>query len=58
MKITIIIRMDNAAFEEGGEVKRILNDMTRKMDDIVRPGDNGNLRDINGNAVGSWKVEE
>ena len=58
MKITIIIRMDNAAFEEGGEVKRILNDMTRKMDDIVRPGDNGNLRDINGNAVGSWKAEE
>ena len=56
MKITIEINMDNAAFEDEGEVKRILNDMTRKMDDIVRPGDGGNLRDINGNTVGKWIV--
>ena len=58
MKITITINMDNAAFEDYGEVKRILNDMTKKMDDIVRPGDGGRLFDINGNQVGEWDVTE
>ncbi len=56
MKITIDIKTDNAAFEEYGEVKRILRDMVDRMDDIVRPGDGGNLRDINGNTVGKFKV--
>jgi len=58
MKITININMDNAAFEDEGEVKRILNTMVDRMDDIVRPGDGGKLRDVNGNTVGNWTVEE
>ena len=56
MKITIDIKTDNAAFEEYGEVKRILSDMVNRMDDIVRAGDGGNLRDSNGNTVGKYKV--
>ena len=56
MKITIDIKTDNAAFEEYGEVKRILTDMVNSLDDIVRAGDGGNLRDSNGNKVGKFKV--
>jgi hypothetical protein len=58
MKISLEINMDNAAFEDEGEVKRIISDMVQKMDDIVRAGDGGKLRDINGNVVGKWEVTE
>ena len=58
MKITIDFETDNAAFEDYGEVKRILRQMICKMDDIIRAGDGGNLRDINGNRVGTWEVSD
>lgn len=58
MKINIEINMDNAAFEDEGEVKRIIGGMVQKMDDIVRAGDGGKLRDSNGNVVGQWDVTE
>jgi hypothetical protein len=57
MKIIIKLTMDNAAFEDEGEMKRILNKMVDGMDDIIRPGDKGTLRDFNGNKVGKYEVK-
>ncbi len=57
MKITIEIQCDNAAFdpESAVEVSRILGELSNRV------GVNGitrrTLRDINGNSVGTMKVE-
>lgn len=71
--VLTIDNMDNAAFDPGTfedeespdhgerngyEVARILKNAAEAVESIVVPGDNGILRDINGNRVGSWKVEE
>jgi len=58
MKLKLEIKMDNAAFdEEGGdgwhyEAARILRDAADK---IENGESEGNLRDFNGNLVGSFK---
>lgn len=62
MKLIIEIEMDNAAFEPNGngkEAARILKDLWDDIDcfDLFE-GDGGELRDINGNVVGFWKVTE
>lgn len=56
MKIIIDLKTDNAALEEYGEVKRILTDMINRLDDIIRAGDGGYLRNTNGDTVGNFKV--
>lgn len=53
MKCTITINMDNAAFDNPGELARIL----RKAAELTEDGpENLCLRDINGNLVGQLKI--
>ena len=59
MKITIKIKMDNAAFVESnnGELARLLEDIAKKVRDgndirRLRPA----ILDINGNVVGSITI--
>jgi len=56
MKITIDIKTDNAAFGEGyhEELNRILS---KTIHAIVNDTRDGNLRDLNGNAVGKFTVK-
>ena len=61
MKLKIEITMDNAAFEDGegngAESARILERLAKEINDYtLHPGPGGDLRDINGNKVGTWKV--
>jgi hypothetical protein len=55
-KFRLTIDMDNAAFEDDpGELARCLRDVAS----LVAPGkewQHGNVRDINGNTVGTFKV--
>lgn len=62
MKITIRIDTANDAFggdasAAGAEAARILTELAAKVDAMgLHKGDDRNLRDINGNTVGSMKV--
>ena len=57
MKIQITIETDNAAFEEDpGELGRILGTVAAKAEGL-EPGESVNLRDINGNTVGTVRLE-
>jgi hypothetical protein len=57
MKLKIEITMDNAAFDDDSEIGRILSDFSGELAGYsVLSGQSGVLRDINGNACGSWKV--
>jgi len=62
MKLTIEINLDNAAFEDDpSETARILRHIATVVDgglDEYAPGDRGKIGDINGNAVGFWKVTD
>jgi hypothetical protein len=57
-ELRITINLDNDAFrtDEYGEVSRILEGLSRK----VLHGDMGNatIKDINGNTVGSFTVQD
>lgn len=64
MKLTIEITMDDAAFfdedgkpEQGTEVARILGRFTCGLKGTPMEEDTGKFFDLNGNAVGTWKVE-
>jgi hypothetical protein len=55
MKIQIEIDLDNAAFQDNpGELAQILEKIPHNM----KPGDDGKLRDSNGNTVGHWEANE
>ena len=57
--LTITIDTSNDAFADNPapEVARILRDLAGDMDGReLTSGDGANLRDINGNLVGQWKV--
>jgi len=59
MRLTIVIDMDNAAFEDNGrryEVEQILNKIVNKM--ALLSVDKINLRDSNGNTVGYAETTE
>lgn len=59
--LTIRLDMGNAAFENSAdEVAAILGDLSRTLvaKGSVEVGDNGALKDVNGNTVGEWKVED
>jgi hypothetical protein len=58
--LKIQIETSNAAFEEPGEVARILRELADKLDGATNEGgmiNNQPIRDINGNRVGSWDWE-
>lgn len=56
MKITIECSLDNAAFQDNQlELSEII---ARQIPHNVKPGDDGKLKDSNGNTVGSWEVNE
>lgn len=52
---TLTINTDNAAFEDapGEEVARILEATASRLRNLAQ---SGNLRDFNGNAVGSFEL--
>ena len=52
---TLTIQTDNAAFEDapGEEVARILEETAAKLRNMAQ---SGNLRDINGNKVGTFEL--
>jgi hypothetical protein len=58
MTITIKLKTDNAAFEQGDsqEVIRILRTVIDRISDGGVPYAKGNLLDLNGNTVGTVKV--
>jgi hypothetical protein len=61
MEITIKINLDNAAFEKNGndvELSRILEEFARSCYFAKLEESKGNLRDVNGNKVGTWEVTE
>jgi hypothetical protein len=56
MQITINVNLDNAAFEDNpNELQEIL---ARQIPHNLKPGDDGTLKDSNGNRVGSYEVNE
>jgi len=60
MRVRIEIRCDNEAFEPyaGTEVARILRQIADEMQDDILPDTEQRLRDINGNTVGTLKVQK
>jgi len=57
MKLTVNIRMDNAAFEDAGELSRILRDLAKTLDGRTFDSECGStVRDINGNTVGTYQI--
>ena len=62
MKVQIIIKTDNAAFEDDptAEVARILRELAKRIDSHPHfsPGIQLRLRDFNGNEVGYCTVTE
>ncbi len=51
MKFTLTVHMDNAAFEDAGELPRILADLAKTIRTYPEHG-TWHVRDINGNHVG------
>lgn len=60
MRLALEITMDNAAFEESGELTKILEGVAKRLDHEHphKAGDSGALRDSNGNHVGHWAIFE
>jgi hypothetical protein len=53
--ITIKINTDNSAFQENpNEIRSILTDLGHKLQNSKEK--EGNIKDTNGNTVGSWKI--
>jgi hypothetical protein len=59
MTLTIKVKMDNAAFEDDAtEAERIVAELASSgCLQYMEKSDGGNLRDINGNIVGEWRVQ-
>lgn len=54
MKIVIEVNLDNDAFKENqAELSEIVS---RQIPHDLKPGDEGSLKDSNGNKVGNWDV--
>ena len=60
MTFYLLIEMDNAAFEDGPK-DELLDCLSRVKDAIrmrgVGCGLRGQVRDINGNQVGGWRID-
>jgi len=58
MTATIRIEMENAAFEDpASELARILRTLAIHVEQGIMPAKAVQLRDVNGNKVGEFKVE-
>ena len=55
MKLTIKIKLDNAAFDNPCEIGRILNEVTENINNFRNEVI---INDINGNKVGSYKMSK
>ena len=56
MNIVIHVNLDNDAFQENQlELSEIV---ANQIPHNLRPGDDGKLKDSNGNTVGSYEVNE
>lgn len=60
VRLTVGLETDNAAFEDPSEISRILGVIGGRVQQALQgEGDSGGkVRDINGNTVGHWSVEE
>lgn len=57
MEFKLNIEMDNDAFDRSGrELRRILREVTKRMEDFDGRADRGAVHDINGNTVGTWRI--
>jgi hypothetical protein len=58
MKFTLQIKLGNEAMQTGYDIAQALTEVAEKLrgEDDARMDWSGNIRDINGNTVGSWKV--
>lgn len=65
MEFRLVLNLDNAAFDplaepdmrDGREIARALRAVANRLDStFVDAIDRGVIRDMNGNAVGSWEV--
>lgn len=56
MKIHIELTDDNAAFESGHEIERILRKLSDNIGEYIL-GKRSKLMDINGNTVGTVEIE-
>lgn len=59
-KFRLHLDCDNAAFEDapGEEIARILREAADRIESGDLPGGFTNLRDMNGNAVGAYRLRE
>jgi len=57
MRFTISIDCDNAAFDDPGELTRILTDLGKRLEWLTLDEQGGTLRDLNGNTVGKWEIQ-
>lgn len=59
MRLQISINLDNDSFLKTAEVQRILRQIADRMaEPLPRDGLDRQIRDINGNTVGSWGIYE
>ena len=65
MKLAIIIEMDNDAFDNPYEIRRILKELAQKDLSNVHnqperdPYDaNGRIKDVSGNTCGKWTITD
>ena len=59
MTFTLTISLGNAAMQSREDVAAALAQLAARLSDDgdFQNGDQGNLRDANGNRVGAWKCE-
>lgn len=59
MKFILTIDLDGAAFDEEGELARILHKVGDKADNSGwQVGLDRKIRDSNGNTIGTWKFTD
>ena len=58
MKFKVEFNCDNAAFDEDSMNSEIARLLTEVADKTVNGWMSGSIRDINGNGVGSFELEE
>ena len=58
MKFICEIETDNEAFEDTFELPRILYSLASKIQDMGVITSGASIRDVNGNLVGEWRIEE
>ena len=61
MKLELTITLGNAAMTSGEDLALALREVANKLDlygctDMVK--ENGRIRDLNGNTVGTWRTKE